>query len=102
MLIAHSSAASTRYKLDVLRALTLPVGAHLTFRYGKRLLPDKLGEEFEKDSIKKERVLISSLHDDSANQTVAYIPIRFAEIVATKVLGTMCLDRKSTRLNSSH
>lgn len=91
MLIAHSSAASTRYKLDILRALILPMGAHLTFRYDKKYLPGQLAEEFEKNSIRDQKVVISSLFDDSVNQSTAFIPIRFAEIVETKILGTMCL-----------
>ena len=54
MLLCLSSAAMPRYKQDILRALAMPAGARLQFRYNLRWVAQALhrtvGQTFQPDS----------------------------------------------------
>lgn len=90
MLILFSSATRKRYKEDVLRALAMPNGTYLAFRYKHKWLSHNLIADFEGNGLGGERGLIAYLDAPSATHPFSTVPCRLIKIVTTESVGTMC------------
>lgn len=97
MIICLSSGSSPRYKQDVIRALALPIGSNLQFRYEKRWVSDGLLSKIQDNSIVGQEVLIAyadqSIPDDGSIPTgdIQLVPVRLAQVTYAAALGRTTL-----------
>ncbi len=88
MFLCLSSGSSPRYREDVLRALSMPWGSVLQFRYLKNYVaPGVL--EHEKDTGRGEsQALIAYIDQSDPSKAPEIVPCRFATITEFTVVGT--------------
>lgn len=97
MIICLSSGSSPRYRQDVIRALALPIGSNLQFRYEKRWVSDGLLKKIQDRSIVGQEVLIAyadqSMPDDGGTPKgdIQLVPVRLAQVTYAAVLGRTTL-----------
>lgn len=93
MIICLSSGASQRYRQDVLRALALPIGSNLQFRYDTRWISDKTMEMIEGGHLVGQGVIIAYIDQSKADESVEgryidVIPVRIAKVSDAAVTGS--------------
>lgn len=91
MLLCISSAAMPRYKQDILRALAMPVGARLQFRYNLRWVAQALHDRTKSDSLKGLEACIAYIDQSLSEKPPDIAPIRAATILSTEVQGDFCV-----------
>jgi hypothetical protein len=91
MLLCLSSAAMPRYKQDILRALAMPAGARLQFRYNLRWVAQALHERIRSNSLKGHEACIAYIDQGQKEKTPDIAPVRAATIVSTEVQGDFCV-----------
>lgn len=97
MIICLSSGSSPRYRQDVIRALALPIGSNLQFRYEKRWVSDGLLKKIQDRSIVGQEVIIAyadqSIPDDGGTPKgdIQLVPVRLAKVTYAAVLGRTTL-----------
>jgi hypothetical protein len=92
--ICFSSGAQKRYRDDIIRAMAMPPGCELTFRYRIKYLSPAVQEHLKGGRIGKgDQVLISYLDQSDKTQPVFFIPVRFATIIETPTIGDFAVLR---------
>ena len=91
MLLCLSSGITPRYREDVLRAVFMPCGSHLRFRYECELIPNDLLELIKSSELKEKEVCISYLDRSNKNILPEIVPCRKAELLASNILGDFCV-----------
>lgn len=80
-LLCLSSAVHRRYRDDVLRAMALPLGAALTFRYEESIIDDDLREPLEKNELRDATALLAHVDlPEPPRNPSAIIPVRYAQL----------------------
>jgi len=88
MFICLSSGASPRYRQDILRALALPRGARLQFRYQFRWIAQGIRDQLSKGTLKKAAALIAYIDQHDNTKVPELVPCRFATITDAEEHGT--------------
>jgi hypothetical protein len=92
--ICFSSGAQKRYRDDIIRAMAMPPGCELTFRYRIKYLSPAVQEHLKGGRIgKADQVLISYLDQSDRTQPVFFIPVRFATIIEAPTIGDFAVLR---------
>ncbi len=81
MFIFLSSGASPRYRQDVLRALEMPKGARLQFRYDSKWIAANVRDLISKKEVNGTPSLIAYIDQHDKTKTPELIPCRFAVLV---------------------
>lgn len=88
MHICLSSGSRPQYAHDVLRAIALPQGATLQFRYRLEWLSEDVRKELGEKSCSGQEALIAYIDQTSPNTKPEIIPIRYATILAADIHGS--------------
>lgn len=88
MFICLSSAASPRYRQDVLRAIAMPRGSQLQFRYDSKWIDPKVQSQLSRMEVSGEPSLISYIDQHDKTKIPELIPLRFAKLVTATSHGT--------------
>lgn len=89
-----SSDSRRRYAEDVLRALALPRGAIIQFRYETDYVAGALQQAIANGSAVGRRCLVTFLADRESPETEPFVvPVRFATVVATACVADMAVFR---------
>lgn len=91
MLLCLSSAAKPRYRQDILRALSMPTGARLQFRYALKWVAHGLHDRLRANALKGTDVCIGYLDVSDATTPPKIVPVRSGTIHATDVQGDFCV-----------
>ena len=91
MLLCLSSGATPRYRQDILRALSKPVGSGLRFRYGLGLIPESLKQDIDKTHLVGETACIAYLDRSNPQRPPQAVPVRAATVVAAETFGDFCV-----------
>src|SRR5690348_6327914 len=92
MYLCMSSGTNPRYRQDVLRALAMPPGADLQFRYRLRWLSPNTQAALGTIGNAKPRALIAYIDQSDPDRTPHLVPCRFARIIdATRHGSTVSL-----------
>jgi hypothetical protein len=92
--ICFSSGAQRRYRDDIIRAMAMPPGCELTFRYRLKYLAHSVREHLKNGRIGTgDQVLISYLDQSDRNLPVFFIPVRYATIIETPTIGDFAVLR---------
>ena len=103
MYVCLSSGASPRYRQDILRALAMPHGASLQFRYQSKWIGPQILEKIANGTITNSPALIAYIDQSVPGQTPELIPCRLASISEASSHGTtvsLLLDLKEIALAS--
>ena len=104
MFVCLSSGASPRYRQDILRALAMPHGASLQFRYQSKWIAPSVLEKIKNAKVGNSPALIAYIDQTVPGQTPELIPCRFATISEASVHGTtvsLVLNLKEIALASN-
>lgn len=88
MFVCLSSGAKPRYRQDILRAIAMPRGALLQFRYGLELVTESIQGRIRKDTTRGEMVLIAYLDQSDRTEPPKFVPCRFAKMAAARIHGS--------------
>lgn len=92
--ICFSSGAQRRYRDDIVRAMAMPAGCEITFRYRLKYLAHSVQEHLKASRIgKDDQVLICYLDQSDRAKPVDFIPIRFAALIEAPVIGDFVVLR---------
>ncbi len=88
LFICFSSGAEPRYRDDIVRAMAMPMGCELTFRYRMKYLAHAVQEHLKNGRITEgDRVLISYLDQSDRAKPVFFVPVRFASVIEAPIVG---------------
>jgi hypothetical protein len=88
-----SSGKWPRYRDDIIRALALPIGGGLQFRYRKKHVPTDAFEAMSKNAFRGAEALVAYLDASNQQPPPQIVPCRFARILETEVVGEFCVIR---------
>lgn len=88
MFICLSSGASPRYRQDILRAIAMPKGSQLQFRYDSSLLASGIRNSIGEISKMGGTCLIAYIDQSDQSKEPELIPCRFAQLSDVKAHGT--------------
>lgn len=88
MMLCMSSGLRARYLQDIVRAVSMPSGMHLRFRYEQGLIPPAMKDRWQKNAFNGQQALITYL-DAADAEDLGIVPCRYATIVETRVIGTI-------------
>jgi len=88
MFVCLSSGASPRYRQDILRALGMPHGASLQFRYQSKWIAPSVFGKVKDGKIINSRALVAYVDQSIPGQAPELIPCRFASISEASIHGT--------------
>jgi len=91
MLLCLSSAAKPRYRQDILRALSMPPGARLQFRYALKWVAHGLRDRARANELKGTEVCIAYLDIATTTEPLTILPVRSAKLFFTEVQGDFCV-----------
>lgn len=91
MLLCLSSGATQRYRQDILRALSKPIGSDLRFRYGLSLIPESLKQDIDQTHLVGEDVCIAYLDRSDPQRPPNAVPVRAATVVRAETFGDFCV-----------
>src|SRR2546423_361286 len=96
-LLCLSSGLTSQYRLDVLRALGLPEGCHIQFRYGESLISPLLLEALSTNRLIGAAVLLAHVDCTEAGRrsdgTCPITPCRHAALVESRRVGAFLFLR---------
>jgi hypothetical protein len=81
MFILLSSGASPRYRQDILRAIAIPKGGRLQFRYDSKWIEAKVRDLLSKNGARGTPALIVYIDQHDKTKVTELIPCRFATVV---------------------
>ncbi|HET8895268.1 MAG TPA: hypothetical protein VFM96_14340, partial [Gaiellaceae bacterium] len=91
MYVCLSSGHRPRYLRDVARALALPPGMWLYFRYERGWIADEVRDKLDKERTRRtlhgERVLIAYIDQHPSRSAFEIVPCRFATLVNVSAVG---------------
>lgn len=98
MFLCLSSGQSVRYRLDVLRALSMPPGTYLQFRYDLKYVAPGVRAACEKEFPHQKQALIAYIDQADKSRAPEIVPVRFATVQDGQILGTtislrLCLEQ---------
>jgi hypothetical protein len=93
MLILLSSGATRRYRDDIVRALALPTGAELQFRYDRSYVDGSLLAEIDANKLQEEQAIVVYLATDKDQLQTGYVPCRFVTVVGAEAVGSSYIVR---------
>lgn len=88
MFVCLSSGARPRYRQDILRAIAMPRGARLQFRYRLELVAESVQVRIRNGTANQEKVLIAYLDQSDRSKMPEFVPCRFATIVGARIHGS--------------
>lgn len=88
MFICLSSGASPRYREDVLRALAMPTGAAVQFRYDLKHLAHAVQNAVHEKKAEGQPALIVYVKQPTPDAAASYVPCRYAKIKKVNQHGT--------------
>jgi hypothetical protein len=96
MLLCLSSGFRLRYRHDIFRAIAMPDGSQLQFRYEKVLVPAGLQAQLASNALEKSDVCIAYLDRADAEKPIEMVPCRAATLTESHLTGdifvlTLCL-----------
>jgi hypothetical protein len=92
--ICFSSGSQRRYRDDIVRAMAMPIGCELTFRYRVKYLALAVQESLKAGRLgPADQVLICYLDQSERNKPVDFIPVRFATLIEAPVIGDFVVLR---------
>ncbi|WP_164964335.1 hypothetical protein [Rubrivivax sp. JA1026] len=91
MLFFFSSDSAPRYRQDILRALAMPAGARLQFRYRLRHVALGLHDRIEGNQLVDADVCLSYVDTSDQNSPPAIAPVRAGKVAYTEVQGDFCV-----------
>jgi hypothetical protein len=91
MLLCLSSGVTPRYREDVLRAISMPMGSHLPFRYSLGLIPESLKEPIKRNKLAGQEICIAYLDRSVQSQKPMIVPCRKAKLIKSHTLGDFCI-----------
>jgi hypothetical protein len=92
--ICFSSGAQRRYRDDIVRAMAMPAGCELTFRYRAKYISHSVQEFLRKTTlVEQPRVLVCYLDQSERQRPVDFIPIRFARLIEAPIIGDFVVLR---------
>jgi len=89
MLLCLSSGYRPRYRHDVLRAISMPEGTHLQFRYESSLIPEGLRQRVKSNDFAGSEVCIAYLDRSKPQQSPEIVPCRVANLIESHLSGDM-------------
>lgn len=84
-----SGNSSERYRRDILRALALPRGAHLQFRYDSKWVSSAIWQNLSGAFEKPRRALIAFWNTEDKGMPPTFLPCRFGSVVSARRLGSI-------------
>lgn len=87
MLLCLSSGAKPRYRQDILRALALPQGAVLRFRYDAGYVAESLKEPLAQNKLADQAVCLAYLDSSEQGKEPEIVPCRVAKLTSSKPVG---------------
>lgn len=91
MFICLSSGYRPRYLRDIARALALPYGSWLAFRYERQWIPEGLQRELEskkqREKLRGSEILIAYVDQSSDGRPIEVVPCRYARLVDVASVG---------------
>src|SRR5713226_2964535 len=91
MLLCLSSGYRQRYLEDILRAVAMPAGLDLRFRYTVDHISRDLHDPLKNNGHQGEVVLIGYLDRSDSDHAQEIVPCRFATLQESKILGDICV-----------
>jgi hypothetical protein len=92
--VCFSSGATQRYRDDIIRAMAMPDGCELTFRYRLKYVALSVQEHLKSGSIgQADQVLICYLDQSERSKPVDFIPVRFATLIEAPLIGDFVVLR---------
>jgi hypothetical protein len=91
MLLCLSSGFTERYRHDVLRAVSMPVGAELRFRYQLSIVSEDVKADIRQNNLVGQMACLAYVDRSVAGQTPVIVPCRQAKIRKTEVAGDFCV-----------
>ena len=88
MLLCLSSGARARYLDDVIRALAMPTGTRLQFRYGEYWLDDRVLQKIKNKAILGKEAIIAYIDQSQPGVVPKIVPCRLAVVREVAPLGT--------------
>ncbi len=86
--ICFSSGIQRQYRDDIIRALGMPFGCELTFRYRLKYVAESVQRLLKSGEVRQgDKVLISYLDQSDRSQPIFFIPVRFASLIETPMIG---------------
>jgi len=92
-LLLLSSGLRPRYRHDILRALALPSGAQLQFRYQRKYLRNDLFEKLGRNAVCGHKVLVGYLDASDKRRRPTIVPCRMGHVSETRTEGDFALLR---------
>ena len=93
MLVLLSSGATRRYRDDIIRALALPAGSDLQFRYDRRYIDPSLLKRIEAGGVQNEEAIVLYLWSDKEKAYTEIVPCRMVKVVSAEFAGSSCIVR---------
>jgi len=90
MFICLSSGASRRYRQDILRAIAMPKGSQLQFRYDSTWIAPKIRDLLSKGNVSGIASLIAYIDQHDNTKPPEIIPCRFATLTEVAIHGRTC------------
>jgi hypothetical protein len=97
MLLFLSSGARPRYRDDVVRALALPPGAELQFRYERSIVSEELIDRIGTNYLRDQSGLVCYVATSNTAHPVRLVPCRFVTVLYSEIVGTSCILRLAMR-----
>jgi hypothetical protein len=88
MFICLSSGARPRYRQDIIRAIAMPEGSKLQFRYRLDLVAQRVKQMIENGTYKNNKALIAYLDQRDGTKPPELVPCRFAKIAHAQMHGS--------------
>ncbi len=88
MFICLSSGATPRYRQDVLRAIAIPRGGTLQFRYAQKYITEDVKAKMRDGTCRGAKALIAYVDQSDRAHEPLLIPCRFAAVIKTELHGT--------------
>ena len=87
-ILCLSSAKHPRYRDDVIRAVALPEGSEVKFRYEEAIVDDALMGPLAKGKLDENDVLIAHVDISDKDEGVSVVPCRWAHLVSSQRWGS--------------
>lgn len=92
--VCFSSGSQPRYRDDVIRAMAMPEGAELTFRYRLKYLGNSVQDSVTSRKINAgDEVLITYVDQSDKTKATLFIPVRFASVIEVPEIGDFVVLR---------
>jgi hypothetical protein len=92
-LLLLSSGIRPRYRHDILRALALPTGAQLQFRYQRKYLREDLFEKLTRNQVHGHKILVGYLDASDKGRIPTIVPCRMGTVSDSRTEGDFALIR---------